>query len=433
MVAPTSFFADYGCHVRILEEIWTLQEAGHDVTVCTYHMGNDVPGIKIERSLDVPWHKGVQVGSSRHKLYFDAVLGLKTLQVAQRLKPDIIHAHIHEGALIGWATQWLLRLTGGKRPPLIFDFQGSMTSEMIDHHFLRQEGPFYKPALALEKTINRMADRIITSTYNSAEILRRDFNYPVEKIVTVADRVNAQRFRPPTTPAEREAAMRLKQELGIPAERKVVAYLGLLAPYQGTHVLLEAAQQLVKERDDVHFLVMGYPGVDSYRELANYLGLEGRVTFPGRIPYEEAPRYLAVGDIAVAPKMSLTEGAGKISNYMAMGLPVVASDIPVSREILGELGLYAEPGNSGQLAKRLNTLLNDADLRQRLGAAGRKRAVTEMGWEGARRQMEQVYETALHKRMKVLKPVATPAADSSIGYADGSGVEETLPTKRRAL
>lgn len=434
MVAPTSFFADYGCHVRILEEIWTLQEAGHDVTLCTYHMGNDVPGIKIERSLDVPWHKGVQVGSSRHKLYFDAALGLKTLQVALKLKPDIIHAHLHEGALIGWATQRMLRVLGHKRIPMIFDFQGSLTSEMLDHNFLRPDGPFYGPALTLEKKINRMADRVVTSTYNAAEILKRDFNYPSEKVLTIADRVNAQRFRPHDSPAEREATARLKQELGIPADRQVVVYLGLLAPYQGTHVLLEAAQLMLKQNPKLHFLVMGYPGVDSYRELANYMGLEGHVTFPGRIPYEDAPRYLALGDVAVSPKMSLTEGAGKISNYMAMGLPVVASDIPVSREILGSLGLYAEPGNAGVLAEQLQEILGDEARRLRLSKQLRAKAASEMSWEGARRQLEQVYQTALEKRRRQPKLVTTPAADSSAAYyGDGALAEEALPNTRRVV
>ena len=56
------------------------------------------------------------------------------------------------------------------------------------------------------------------------------------------------------------------------------------------------------------------------------------MTFTGKILYEDAPRYLALGDIATAPKISATEGSGKILNYMALGLPTVAFTMPVSQE-----------------------------------------------------------------------------------------------------
>jgi len=130
MIAPTSFFADYGCHVRILEEALILQKMGHEITICTYHNGQDVEGLDIERALSIPWRREYEVGSSRHKVAFDLLLFMKSLSVALRKKPDIIHTHLHEGAFIGYPISLLLRI------PLIFDFQGSLTSEMIDHHFL---------------------------------------------------------------------------------------------------------------------------------------------------------------------------------------------------------------------------------------------------------------------------------------------------------
>lgn len=411
MIAPTSFFADTGCHVRILEEIRALQSAGHKVTVCTYHMGDDLEGVKIKRSLDVPWQKGVQVGSSRHKLYFDAMLALKALQVNLFDKPDIIHAHLHEGALIGAPLKWLR----GNKTPLIFDFQGSLTSEMVDHRFLKKDGFFYKPTLTLEKTINSMADRIVTSSYNSANLLRSQFNMPVEKVVTIADRVNCDVFRPAQTEEEREETRRLREKLGIPADRKVVVYLGLLAAYQGTNLLLEAAKLLKTEMPEAFFVIMGYPGVDSYARLAESLGIGDRVVFPGRIPYHEAAKYLRLGDIAVAPKMSASEGAGKIHNYMAMGLPVVTFNTPVSREILGNLGVYAELGSARSLADHMQMLLRDTERSNYLSMRLRERALAEKGWDFVRRQLEQVYEQALVGKQKKLVPEnAGAAADSGV-------------------
>jgi glycosyltransferase involved in cell wall biosynthesis len=409
MIAPTSFFADTGCHVRILEEIETLQEAGHRVTVCTYHLGNEVEGVRIKRSLDVPWHKGVQVGSSRHKLYFDAVLALKAARVTLQEKPDIIHAHIHEGALIGFPLKWLLR---GGRTPLIFDFQGSMTSEMVDHHFLRPDGPFYRPAVMVEKMINRMPDRIVTSSYNAARILQEQFKVADHRVVTISDRVNLRRFRPAETEQERAETAQLRQALGIPANRKVVVYLGLLAHYQGTEVLLETARLLKTEMPEAFFVIMGYPGVESYSKLAESMGLQNHVIFPGRIPYHEAPRYLRLGDVAVAPKMSATEGAGKIPNYMAMALPVITFDTPISHEFLGELGAYAEFGSARSLADHIKNLLTNDERRAYLGQAVRAKAVAHMGWERARYQLEALYEEVLAPKRRAPQIDLGVSADS---------------------
>ncbi len=413
MIAPTSFFSDTGCHVRILEEIWSLQAAGHKVTVCTYHMGDGVPDVAVRRSLDVPWRKGVQVGSSRHKLYFDAMLALKAAQVALTVKPDIIHAHLHEGALVGFPLKWLLRRG---RVPLIFDFQGSLTNEMVDHHFLKEKGLFYKPTLRLERLINRMPDKIITSSHNAARVLQDEFNVSTRRVVTISDRVNYERFRPAQTEEEHYQTTRLRQRLGIPFDRKVVVYLGLLAQYQGTDLLLEAARLLRDEMPSAYFVIMGYPGVESYSQKAKEMGLDN-VIFPGRIPYQQAPAYLRLGDVAVAPKMSATEGAGKITNYMAMGLPVVTFESPVSREILGDLGVYATYGSSVSLAGQLKSLLADDQRCLELGQALRDKVMEGQGWTDAARELEAVYRETL----SALKPRRLP---HQLGSAADSGHDQ---------
>jgi glycosyltransferase involved in cell wall biosynthesis len=424
MVAPTSFFFDNGCHVRILEEIKALQEGGHKVTVCTYHMGHEVEGITIKRSLDVPWKRGAEVGSSRHKLYFDAMLAVKSLQVALQEKPDIIHAHLHEGTLIGG----VIKLLKFNRVPLIFDFQGSMTSEMIDHNFLDPEGFFYRPALMVEKVINRLPDLIVTSTYNSARLLKEEFKVSPDRVITLADRVNSNTFRPHLQPAEKAVVTQLRAGLGIPVGRKVVIYLGVLAPYQGTDVLLQAATLLKHEAPDLHFLVMGYPGVDSYRELANYLGIGDRVTFPGRIPYRDAAHFLALGDIAVAPKMSATEGAGKITNYMAMGLPTVAFDTPVARELMGDLGIYAALGDARSLADKIKLLADNETLAAELGPKLRHKAIAEMSWINGRAQLESIYELVLNRYRKTSLPTTTVQAGNYFS-ADSSLDSEPVSPK----
>ena len=92
-LAPTSFFNDYGCHVRILEEARALQALGHEVTVVTYHKGKDVPGLPIVRTAPTPWRSEYEVGSSRHKFVFDVLLGWKLLQVLAGAARPAVSCH----------------------------------------------------------------------------------------------------------------------------------------------------------------------------------------------------------------------------------------------------------------------------------------------------------------------------------------------------
>lgn len=403
MLASTSFFSDYGNHVRIWEEARALQRRGHRLVLATYHNGDDMPGMDIRRSWDVPWIKRAVVGSSRHKLYLDVGLGWRALRVALRERPDIIHAHTHEAAAIGLP---LKRLLGA---PLILDYQGSMTSEMLDHGFIGKKSPLYLPLTRLERFINGQADAVLPSTRNAAVLLGRDGSVRPERLHAVPDGVDTERFRPydgsPAWAAQRDE---LRAQLGIPPGRRIVAYIGLLAPYQGTNVLIEAARLLVARRPDVHFLIMGHPDPHSYRAYAESLGVGGHVTLPGRIIYRDLHSYLALGDVAAAPKMSLTEGNGKIANYMAMGLPTVAFETPVAREILAGAGLYARLGSAEDLAAKLELALEDRYLAARLGTAARARAVAELSWERAARRIEAIYAGALARR-RAPAPDETPA------------------------
>ena len=410
MVAPTSFFGDYGCHVRILEETLALQKLGHQVLIVTYPRGRDLPGLQIERTIPVPWRVDYEVGSSRHKLALDLLLLPRVLRAARRFKPDLVHGHTHEGAFIGA----LVATTFHK--PLILDFQGSMTGEMVDHHFLNRRGPLYRPVRALETLIDHLPQAILTSAPNQVEVLCREFGVAPEKIVHIADAVNPAEFRPLAPDAQdRRAAeiTRLKKYLGIPRRRPVVVYLGLLADYQGVGLLIEAAAQVLAHGTDAHFVIMGYPGAERYARRAQELGVADRISLPGRIPYDDAPTWLAIGDIAAAPKLSATEGNGKILNYMACGLPVVAFDNPVAREYLGEDGIFAPSGNVAGLAAGIEALLCDPGRARELGRRLRTRAIEKFAWDLSARKIEQVYESVLHAPRTASLPLRESAPNKS--------------------
>ncbi len=404
MVAPTSFFADYGCHVRILEEIRALQRRGYTVRVATYHNGDNLPGVDIRRTVDLPWRTRLMVGSSRHKIYLDVALFFETLRQALTFRPHIIHAHLHEGALIGSVVGRVLRI------PVIFDYQGSLTEEMLDHHFIRPGGLREKLVRRLERIIDRLASVIVPSgTAAETYLLRRDV--PRRRVRLLADAVDVTRFDLSLYDGTRKA---LRATLGIPEHACVVMYLGLLAEYQGTSLLLEAARELLPRRKDMYFVVAGYPGVDHYAQKAASLPGSDRILFPGRVVYRDAPALLSVGDVGVAPKLSTTEGNGKLFNYMAMGMPVVAIDTEPNRHILGDLGHLVPPNDPVALAAAIERAVHDPEERR---VALRQRVTEHFSWHERINVLEEIYDGLLGAERRVALPanenagLANPASN----------------------
>ena len=388
MIAPTSFFSDYGGHIRILEETRTLEAMGHRVTIATYYKGSDMPGLDICRTAPLPWHTDYEVGSSRHKLAVDVYLAVLALRVGLHKRPDIIHGHMHEGALIGGLLARMLRI------PMVFDFQGSLTAEMVDHKFLDPNGRIHALILRLEKFISaKLPSAVLTSSLQARQLLETEFNVDPGMIFPLPDCADVDRFHPDLLTAVQKD--QLRRQLKIPLGRPIIAYLGLLTNYQGVPHLIEAAVGLKALGVDAHFLIMGYPNVDFYRKMAQENAVADRVTFTGKIEYRDAPLYLSLGDIAVAPKISSTEGSGKLLNYMAMAQPIVAYDTAVHREYLSDSGIYAPPGDVAAFTHRLADLLANPSEWDCLGSKLRQRAQTRYSWQVAGEQIVNVYENLI--------------------------------------
>jgi glycosyltransferase involved in cell wall biosynthesis len=384
MIAPTSFFSDYGGHIRILEETRVLQDFGHHVAIVTYYKGSDMPGLDIRRTMPLPWRTDYEVGSSRHKLAFDVLLAVQSLRDALRFRPDVIHGHMHEGALIGGVLSRLLKV------PLIFDFQGSLTAEMVDHHFLKANGSVFNLVHRVERFISRrLPNAILTSSIQAGNLLQDEFQVNPAIINPLPDCADTEHFRPNLfAPVEIQS---LRQSLNIPQDAVIVAYLGLLTDYQGIPYLINSASILREAGENVHFLIMGYPNVDQYRMMAANMGVAASVTFTGKVEYRDAAKYLALGDIAVAPKISASEGSGKLLNYMAMAQPVVAFDTPVHREYLADLGIYAPVADTRAFAAAIQQLAHDPQERTKLGHKLRLRALDQYNWQRAGRDIESLY------------------------------------------
>ena len=379
MVAPTPYFADRGCHVRILEEARALQERGVDVAVATYHLGRTIPGIPTARTFGIPWYRKLEAGPSVHKVYLDGLLLGVVLREIRRFRPDILHAHLHEGAAIGIAARAVTGI------PVVFDVQGSLADEMAAHGAVPAGGASYRILSAIERRLYRWSDALIVNSYTARDLLARSFSVPSEKVRVVPDAAGVGND-PAVDPDE------VRRELGVDGG-PVIGYLGLMTEYQGVGMLVDAIPRILDKRPDARVLLMGFPD-ETYRRRVTRTGLAGAVRFTGRVPYEQIGRYLSAVDVAVSPKATSTEGNGKLLTYLAMGLPTVAFDTPVNREILAGHGVLVSPISSDALADALVGALDDAP---RVGPAAGEGLVT---WSQAIQGTLDAYDDALLRRAR---------------------------------
>lgn len=378
MIAPTPFFADRGCHVRIYEEIKALQQIGHEIILCTYGLGRNMPGIKTVRCFNFPWYRKLTAGPSYTKILLLPFLIFTTIITAVKFNPEIIHAFLPEGAIIAKISKIFF-----PKKKYFYDMQGSLVSECLEHKFIKPGGLRFKTMVWLERKIS-LWFFVITQSKNLVKHLK-SLGVPVGKIVNVKDGVDTDIFRP------LEYDENLANQLGVVKNKPRIIYMGLLEKYQGVDLMFEAFVAVAKQKRKTQFIVIGYPNIEKYQQMCRDLGIEDQVKFLGKIDYSLLPKYLALASISVAPKISQSEGDGKLYNYMSAGLAIVVFDRSVSREILGNAGVYAEFGSASDLAKKIVWLIDHSAEAKQLGQKARQRAISKLSWRAVGKRINQVY------------------------------------------
>jgi glycosyltransferase involved in cell wall biosynthesis len=389
-IAPTPFFADRGCHIRILGEIGALQAQGHDIMLTTYHIGKDVGNLRIERTMSIPWYKKLQAGPSWHKLYLDVLLLGTTIRVFLKEKPDIIHGHLHEGALIG---SFISRLFSGGKTPVIFDVQGSLIGELKSYGFFGNSNLLKHLFCLLEKFACRFPDYFVCSSESNSAFMKSIMKVPPHRVVSIFDGIYPDFF----THAEDGT---LKERIGIPNSKKVVVYTGSLTKSKGIDYFLDAIPKIAGNYRDTHFLVVGYPIWPSKKKVGD-LKVGDLVYFAGKLDYFDLPKYLDIADVAVDPKVDETgEGSGKMINYMGAGLPVVCFDTSHNRAVLQGNGFFAKPGDSEDLADKILEALRNDSRAKACGQLNRERAHRHYSWVENGKKLSEIY-------MRAKNPIST--------------------------
>jgi len=338
MLAPTPFFSDRGCHMRILNSYFRLERAKNEIILLTYPIGRNIDSLKIERIYNIPGYKKIEPGFSPYKPFLDFLMLIKGFNLMRKNKFDLIYAHLHEGLVIGL----VLKLFFGKN--VVYDAQGSLVGELSAQGTIKKQGLMSKVLFNIERYISNNPDEIITSTKALKEFLQNKclVNKPIQVIEDFPDK---KLFNSKIKSAN----------LDLPKNKKIAVYLGGLQLYKGINYLLKAIPLVDKK---VHFLIMGYP-VDEAKKIAKELKILDRITFTGPIKYEEAASYLKLGDIAISPKtLESGEANAKIYNYIAMNLPIICFDMLETRQIQKEYPgakiIFAKEKDVDDLAEKIS-------------------------------------------------------------------------------
>jgi len=280
----------------------------------------------------------------------------RLIQLVRRGRFDVVHTHCRNADLHGGlaakscGVPLVVHLRG-----LLVDGGGATGGGLVDR--------FHRAFVA------RAADRIVAV---SEAVRRRALSLlrvPPERVVTVRNGVDLDRFAAPREPAR----TRLREQLRIPENAPLLLAIGTLGRCKGQDVLLRALALLP---ESVHALLVG--GADGHareelERLVRSLGVGPRVRFLG--PRDDVPELLATSDLLVQP--SRWEGFGRaVAEAMAAGVAVVASDVDGLREIVehDRTGLLVPPDRPELLARALARLLDRSsgrELRRRLADSAR--------------------------------------------------------------
>ena len=185
----------------------------------------------------------------------------------------------------------------------------------------------------------------------------------------------------------------------------ILLYIGTLADWQGLDVVIKALPRIL-EKGPVQLRVVGRGRSRQRKLLAKQirkLGLEENVIVQPAIPHHEVPAVIAQSDICLAPlglnDRNVTQGACpiKVLEYMASSRPLIASNIPIVRELVREDldALLFSPNDPEDLARQVLVLLNDFGLSKRLSDSATERALTQFTWHMAQKKLVKVYSRLL--------------------------------------
>jgi glycosyltransferase involved in cell wall biosynthesis len=265
--------------------------------------------------------------------------------------------------------------------PLVVEFNGS--AAWMGRHWGR---PLRYEALAgrIERAVLAAAELVVVVSEPLRDGLEAA-GIPRERILVNPNGVDPDRYSPDVD------GSRVRARYGL-GGAPVVGFIGTFGPWHGAEVLADAWGRMLARRSDLRgarLLMIGSGArLEAARAALERGGAAESAAWTGLVPQEAGAEHLAACDVLVSPHVPNPDGSEffgsptKLFEYLAMGRAVVASGLGQIGEVVrhGENGWLVPPGDADALADAVARLLDDPELRARLGAAARGDATERWSW-----------------------------------------------------
>ncbi len=301
---------------------------------------------------------------------------------------DVDIIHIHSGISVPMLAGY--RCAIKKNKPLVITWHGDSIREYGRYNGAvgRCAAYIYKKHIA-DKVLSRVNAIITPSAFyvDKSNFLKK---YK-EKIIEIPNGINLDEFRPFSSKDE------CKNRIGL-GDKTVILFVGGLYQLKGPDILLKAIPKIVEFDKNIIFVFAGRGNSDYYMNISRKLNIERYVKFVGYVTNDKVCYYNSA-DIFVLPSYEemfpivLLEAS-------ALGLPLVVSDLRTLRCIVKNNynGLFVKPGNENELAEAIIYLLDNVDIRNKLGKNAAK-LVKDYSWDSICEKTEKLYNSISQNRI----------------------------------
>ena len=366
-----------------------LAQRGHDVTLIT---GPAIgPEGELFNQTKQQNYKVIVIDRLRRAInpFNDTISYLKIKKLLNKLQPDIIHTHSAKAGILGRFAGHSLKGKWVDNLPIVVHGIHGLAFHPYQSQWLNK---FY---IAIEKSATKRTDFFVSvADAMTNQSIAAGIGKP-EQFVTAYSAIEEDDFLEPISP-ERKKEFRKKYE--IDEDSIVLVTIARLFMLKGHKYIIESAKQLSKQFDKCVWLFVGDGNLSNhFKQQISQLGLNEKIKFTGLLPPSQIPLAIQSSDILV--HCSLREGLARtLPQAMLCSRPAISFDVDGAKEVVNEnTGRLIEPKNIEQLTEACAELIEDEDLRKKLGENGRNSVKEKFAPDTMVDTIEAIYRKLLNQ------------------------------------